>query len=84
MRALGKCRKVAIDLLHIDASHEYKAVKEDLRSWWPLVEHSRGVMFGDDYLGHWKEVKRAVDDFAAEMSLPVWQVDDDVHEEWRK
>jgi hypothetical protein len=41
-------------------------------------------MFGDDYLGHWKEVKRAVDDFAAEMSLPVWQVDDDVHEEWRK
>lgn len=65
-------RGAKVDLLHIDASHEYEPVSADLRAWWPLVRRD-GVMFGDDYLGHWKEVKRAVDDFAAEKGLRVWQ-----------
>jgi len=65
--------RAKIDLLHIDASHEYAPVSADLHSWWPLMD-SNGVMFGDDYLGHWKDVRRAVDDFSSEMRLRVLQV----------
>lgn len=46
------------------AAHEYDAVASDLRAWAPLVP-LEGVMLGDDYLGHWKGVRRAVDEFVA-------------------
>eukprot|EP01060_Flectonema_neradi_P014995 TRINITY_DN21696_c0_g1_i1.p1 TRINITY_DN21696_c0_g1~~TRINITY_DN21696_c0_g1_i1.p1 ORF type:complete len:632 (+),score=134.88 TRINITY_DN21696_c0_g1_i1:40-1935(+) len=51
------------DLVHIDASHEYDAVLQDLHEWWPVVSPG-GFIYGDDYAS-WAEVRAAVDEFAA-------------------
>ena len=62
--------RVQIDLLHLDAAHEYESVAADLRLWSPLVREG-GVLLGDDYLGHWKAVRKAVDEFAAKVGATV-------------
>lgn len=59
-----------IDLLHIDAGHDFRSVMSDLEMWWPMVR-SGGWLIGDDYLdtGEWPEVKAAFDHFFGERSL---------------
>lgn len=58
-----------VDCVFIDADHSYEAVRKDLRAWWPHVR-SGGLFAGHDY--HMFEgVKRAVDEWAAEVGLPV-------------
>ena len=60
----------AIDVLHIDAGHDYRSVTADLEAWWPLLR-SGGWLVGDDYLdtGDWPEVKAAFDDFFGKLGL---------------
>lgn len=59
---------ISIDLLHIDAGHDYNAVLNDLRQWWPLLRPG-GLLIGDDYDPGWSEVMRAFDAFFAEMDI---------------
>ncbi len=62
LRAAG----IRPDVVHIDAGHDYRAVKTDIDLWWPWLSPG-GIMIGDDYqAGVWPEVCQAFDDFAAE------------------
>lgn len=63
----------SIDLVYIDANHEYEYVKQDLEAWWPKIVQG-GVLCGDDYeeagaipFG----VIQAVDEFALTNNLTV-------------
>ena len=58
------------DLVHLDASHEYEDVRRDVEQWWPLLSPT-GVLLGDDYLGYWVGVKRAVDEFVGARNLTL-------------
>jgi len=49
------------DLLYIDAAHEYKPVKQDIKHWLPKVAPG-GVICGDDYVAGWPGVIKAVDE----------------------
>jgi predicted O-methyltransferase YrrM len=49
------------DIVYIDASHDYKSVKEDILHWLPKVRQG-GVICGDDYSPRWLGVIRAVDE----------------------
>lgn len=53
-----------IDLIHLDAGHDYHSVNADLNAWWPVLQDG-GVLLCDDYWrsGQWPEVKQAIDDF---------------------
>lgn len=53
---------VTSKLIYVDASHQYEDVVLDLADYWGLLEPG-GVMFGDDYGGHWTGVTQAVDEF---------------------
>lgn len=53
---------IKFDLIHIDAEHEYLAVKNDIENYWNLLNHD-GVMICDDYSSNWPGVVRAVDEF---------------------
>lgn len=44
---LLKLRKASIDLLHIDAAHEYESVREDIGLWWGLLSRG-GMLLGDE------------------------------------
>lgn len=48
-----------IDLLYIDACHEYESVLEDITLWSPLVR-DRGIIAGHDFGDGFPGVKRAV------------------------
>lgn len=54
----------SIDLIHVDAGHDYRSVIGDLEAWWPLLRPG-GILIGDDYNrdGAWPEVRQAFDDF---------------------
>ena len=60
--------KIKFDLIYVDASHEYKDVKEDMRLYWSLLNEG-GYMLGDDYGGYWKGVTRAVDEFVLSKKI---------------
>jgi len=49
----------SLDFVYIDASHEYKNVKDDLIYWYPKIKKG-GVIAGHDYGAG---VKKAVDEF---------------------
>lgn len=54
-----------VDMVHVDAGHDYDAVSEELRHWWELLQPS-GILICDDYVddgGAFPDVKRAVDGF---------------------
>ena len=58
------------DLIHIDASHDYESVLQNLRDWWPVVSPG-GFIYGDDY-SSCPEVRAAVDEFALnEIGIPL-------------
>lgn len=62
----------SLDLVMIDADHEYTHVYSDLESWWPKIKPG-GLLMGHDYSPGCgcPEVVRAVDDWAMEHDLPV-------------
>lgn len=58
-----KAWEIKIDMIYIDAGHQYKDVQQNLEDW---DQHVRtgGVFSGHDYSKSWEGVKRAVDEFA--------------------
>ena len=67
--------KIKADLIYVDASHEYEAVKEDIKSYWNLLKDG-GTMIGDDYHSSWPGVIKAVDEFPVKASVTgvVWKI----------
>lgn len=63
-----KARGVHVDMVYIDASHDFFSVYYDLCSWYPLVRE-KGVLCGDDWA--WEGVNAAVRIFAEQASLEV-------------
>ncbi|MDB5507751.1 MAG: methyltransferase [Hyphomicrobiales bacterium] len=58
-------RGIEVDLLHIDAAHDYASVMADLHHWWPRLKPG-GVLIGDDYYTNgvtWPEVRAAFKQF---------------------
>lgn len=62
--------EVFADVVHVDAAHEYVFVLEDLKAFWPILR-SGGYLIADDYGPAWPGVKKAVDEFAAGLGIPV-------------
>lgn len=63
-----KRRGIVPDIVHIDAGHDGKAVRNDLDLWWDILGPG-GVLICDDYdrSGEiWPSVRDAVDQFLAE------------------
>ena len=48
-----------VDLVFIDALHDYESVKQDIALWWPLVREG-GYLVLHDYNHKWPGVMRAV------------------------
>ena len=49
----------SLELVYIDASHDYDSVRDDIRAWLPKVKKG-GIISGDDY--GWEGVQRAVNE----------------------
>jgi predicted O-methyltransferase YrrM len=62
---VGKLGLHPIDLVHIDAGHDFGAVVSCLAAWWPLIG-AGGALIGDDYMTEaaaFPDVARAFDGF---------------------
>jgi hypothetical protein len=53
---------VKFDFIYVDASHEYRDVKDDINVYWDLLNPG-GYICGDDYGGYWDGVTLAVNEF---------------------
>lgn len=58
-----KHHNIKADIIYVDASHEYEPVKQDITSYWQLL-NSGGTMIGDDYQSGWPGVVKAVDELS--------------------
>lgn len=69
-----KYYKLEPDLIYVDASHEYEAVKEDIKGWSSILKQN-GTLMGDDYTEGWPGVFRAVNEFCTpEVDGVVWSL----------
>lgn len=50
-----------VDFVFIDAEHDYASVRNDIKTWVPIIKPG-GVVAGHDYTTN-QDTKRAVDDF---------------------
>jgi hypothetical protein len=62
----------SLDMTFIDASHDYKSVREDIVAWLPKIKHG-GKLAGHDIA--WPDVKKAVLD-------ELIKYDEEVNESW--
>ena len=60
----------SIDIVFIDANHEYEGVKEDIEHWLPKVKHG-GIISGHDYSTTWKGVVKAVDELIGKDNITL-------------
>jgi hypothetical protein len=51
----------SLDLVFLDAEHDYNNVREDILAWLPKVKFG-GVLAGDDYASNWPGVVQAVNE----------------------
>jgi hypothetical protein len=69
---------IKADVIYIDASHEYKPVKDDMDQYWTLLK-TGGSMIGDDYNMNWPGVIKAVNEFSTQtkgsVTGIVWRFD---------
>ncbi|HEY2811085.1 MAG TPA: class I SAM-dependent methyltransferase [Rhabdochlamydiaceae bacterium] len=61
--------EMPIDLIYIDASHDYYSVYCDLEAWHPLIKQG-GIFCGDDWFC--RTVRDAVKDFAKSCNLAIY------------
>ena len=69
-----------VDVVYIDGLHHYAGVMDDIEAWWPKLKVG-GIMAGHDYYLTSEAktiftVKPAVDEFARNMGLVVFQTHD--------
>jgi hypothetical protein len=70
-QAAGLFEDGTLDLVFLDADHDYQAVRRDLEAWFPKVKR-RGLLGGHDYLHpDFPGVRRAADEFFMEQELPL-------------
>ncbi|NGX36958.1 MAG: hypothetical protein K1000chlam2_00104 [Chlamydiae bacterium] len=62
-------QKIQVDLVYIDASHDYNSVLRDLHAWLPMVKKG-GILCGDDW--HWGGVRQAVINFAEIKKFKIY------------
>lgn len=60
----------SVDIVYVDACHEYEAVKNDIHAWWPKIKKG-GVMAFHDYLSPDYGVNRAVNEWAQQNGLTI-------------
>lgn len=60
-QAVDQFEAESLDLIFIDAAHDYDSVKSDLLCWYPKLK-SDGFLFCDDYEESWVGVIQAVKD----------------------
>lgn len=60
----------SMDMIYIDAAHDYASVKNDLKNFYGKIKGG-GLMGGHDYFEPTCGVKQAVHDFADENNLTV-------------
>ena len=68
-----------LDLVYIDANHDYAPLLNDMKKWFPKVRQG-GILSGDDYCR--EEVVRAVADFLKDYPQYKLQVSDNVTQWW--
>lgn len=68
-----------LDLVYIDANHEYEAVLNDMADWFPKVRQG-GILSGDDYCR--ETVVNAVADFLKDYPQYELQISDNVTQWW--
>lgn len=66
--ASTKFEDESLDMVFIDAGHEYEHVKNDIRAWYPKVK-SGGIIAGHDYNTAWPGVIKAVNEFFSNQSV---------------
>jgi predicted O-methyltransferase YrrM len=64
VKAAKLYKKKSIDMVFIDAAHEYHDVVEDIKSWLPKVKPG-GILAGHDL--HYEPVRRAVEELLEEF-----------------
>jgi hypothetical protein len=67
---LGHAKDNTLDLVFIDALHDYESVMQDISLWWPKVRKG-GVLAGHDFNHKWPGVERAVADHFNLMGVGV-------------
>ena len=60
VEAAGQFATGSVDLILLDAAHDYESVKTDLEHWYPKLKPG-GALFCDDYEPAWPGVQRAVE-----------------------
>ena len=58
--AAGQFATASVDLILLDAAHDYESVKTDLEHWYPKLKPG-GALFCDDYEPAWPGVQQAVE-----------------------
>jgi hypothetical protein len=58
---VSQCGECGVDVLLVDAAHDYESVRRDLEAWRPKMR-LRGVVIGHDYGGKFEGVTRAFDE----------------------
>lgn len=79
----------SLDFIYIDAAHDYENVRADLNVWYPKIKVG-GIISGHDYIDSKKEVnghsefgvKKAVDEFAAQLELKVHSTEETDFPSW--
>lgn len=66
--AAQKFEPESVDLVLVDAAHDYDSVKADLLHWYPKLKPG-GYLFCDDYQPEWPGVMRAVKTVGLEGKL---------------
>jgi hypothetical protein len=66
---LSEIESNMLDIVYIDADHDYKAVKRDLELTLEKIKYG-GLICGHDYVKH-TDVERAVNEFCYENSLEI-------------
>ncbi len=68
-----------LDLVYIDANHEYAAVLKDINDWFPKIRQG-GILSGDDYCR--EDVIKAVADFLKGYPQYKLQISDNSTQWW--
>ena len=71
VEAAGIFADGSVDLVYIDAAHDYESVAADLAAWWPKVS-DRGILAGHDFDATHPGVVEAVTQFGAMVERDVY------------